>query len=155
MANEGNATPATAPASGPSLCAASSPTPEPAKPEPIPDPTGPEPTALSPHEEACRELTARGGKGGTIIPATWEAILTYGDDQAGEAAAGRGPKRSPDVEERYRRYTRWCAERGHTGVELVLATSIWRAAEFPDDGGPVWVALEPNIVPYHCAEGIE
>jgi cytidine deaminase len=87
-------------------------------------------------------------------PATWECILAYANDQACEAAAGRGPSRTSDVEERYRRYKLWCTERQHTGVELVLATSIWRDVELK--GRPLLrVALEPNIVPYHCSEGIE
>jgi hypothetical protein len=145
-----------------------------------------------------------------LVRATWETILAYAADQEGESAAGRGPKRATDIEDRYRRYSQWCAARGHTGVELVLAISMWQSTAgnangmggqhdessgksestkngrggapqlppctpFPSplqqldsvwlEGGPAAppeafasqavVALEPNIVPYHCEAPIE
>lgn len=83
--------------------------------------------------------------------ASWETIRAFAADQAGEALAGRGPKRTAAVEARYKRYSDWCASRGHTGVELILGTALWKPV---GDGGPR-VALEPNIVPYHVAAGIE
>ena len=120
-------------------------------------------------------------------PSSWATIGAYAEDQAGEVAAGRGPRRTAEVAShpmhthttprctlacsdshyyrpgnecrhwmpscqvdlRYRRYSTWCAERGHTGVEFVLSTSIWRDVE------GARVALEPNIVPYFCEESIE
>ncbi len=88
-------------------------------------------------------------------PASWPTIIAYGKDQAGEAAEGRGPMRRADVQECYTRYIRWCAERGHTSVEFLLANSMWHDAALPAGGARVRVALEPNIVPYHCSEGIE
>ena len=90
------------------------------------------------------------GRGLASEPASWAEIAAYAIDQAGEAAAGRGPKRNESVEARYSRYARWCAERGHTGVELLLATSMWREAD-----ARALVALEPNIVPYYCETGVE
>lgn len=83
--------------------------------------------------------------------ASWETICAFAADQAGEALAERGPKRTAAVEARYKRYSEWCASRGHTGVELILATALWKAV---GADGPR-VALEPNIVPYHVAAGIE
>ena len=81
----------------------------------------------------------------------WNEIVAYAADQSSEIAAGRGLRRSEAVNERYRRYSSWCTERGHTGVELVLAISIWCSVAEDD----VHVALEPNIVPYHTEEPIE
>lgn len=68
--------------------------------------------------------------------------------------AGRGPTRTVAVETRYRRYTEWCASRGHTGVELVLATALWKEVGQEAGGRGVRVALEPNIVPYHAEAGV-
>ena len=84
-------------------------------------------------------------------PAAWEAIARYAADQAGEAAANRGPRRTIAVQARYERYTAWCAERWHTGVEFVIATALWVRTR--DGGGQM--ALEPNIVPYHLEAGTE
>ena len=87
--------------------------------------------------------------------ASWDAIRAYASDQATEAANGRGPRRTTLVQERYQRYTAWCKLRGHTGVDLVLATALWREAGPKEAGGPPpIVSLEPNIVPYHVDEGI-
>lgn len=83
-------------------------------------------------------------------PASWQVLTDYAMDQAGEAAKGRGPRRGPAIEERYRRYAKWCAERRHTSVEYLTSAAQWRC-EF---GGP-WVALEPNIVPYDLEPGLE
>ena len=114
---------------------------------------GPPPAegARAPHAAAQR-----------IIPVdaptcSWEAIQIYGARQAEEAEAGRGPRRTEGIEERYRRYKQWCAERGHTGVELVSATAIWLTAApcgAVDGAGGARVALEVNIVPYHLDAGI-
>jgi len=82
---------------------------------------------------------------------SWDAIRMYAADQAAEAAASRGPRRTESVQERYRRYVAWCASRGHTGVELVLATAVWREVGWLQ----YRVSLEPNIVPYHVDPGIE
>ena len=79
----------------------------------------------------------------------WDAIIAYASDQAAEAAANRGPRRTAEIQERYRRYTEWCTTRGHTGVELIIATAVWR------DVASHVVSLEPNIVPYHLDPGIE
>lgn len=79
----------------------------------------------------------------------WESIEVYAKNQAEEAAANRGPRRTEAIEERYQRYSRWCSSRGHTGVELILATAVWLTVS-----GDVQVALEPNIVPYHLDAGI-
>ena len=87
-------------------------------------------------------------------PASWETIEAYAADQVGEAAEGRGPRRTQAVEARYRRYTEWCSSRGHTGVDLILATAIWQAADAGPERHPVRVALEVNIVPYYCEAGI-
>ena len=80
---------------------------------------------------------------------SWEIIRAYATDQAVEAAANRGPRRTEDVQERYKRYTKWCSDRGHTGVELIIATAVWQTV------ADHVVSLEPNIVPYHVDEGIE
>lgn len=82
---------------------------------------------------------------------SWEDIRTYARDQATEAAANRGPRRTDLIQDRYKRYVGWCAARGHTGVELILATAVWR------EMGPhqARVSLEPNVVPYHVDTGIE
>ena len=103
---------------------------------------------------ACTSSTERGA---ATERASWETILAYADDQLGEAAAGRGPKRHALITERYRRYTAWCASRGHTGVDLVLAISVWRERPSARRGlsNICRVALEPNIVPYHLVDGIE
>ena len=90
-------------------------------------------------------------RGFATEPASWESIRAYANDQAAEAAAGRGPKRTVEIEERYSRYKRWCEARGHTGVELVLATAAWQRLEM----GSHRVALEFNIVPYHLPDGVE
>lgn len=88
--------------------------------------------------------------------ASWATICAFADDQIGEAEAGRGPTRTVAVETRYRRYTQWCASRGHTGVDLVLATALWKeVGGAASHQGGVRVALEPNIVPYHAEAGIE
>ena len=88
---------------------------------------------------------------------SWSAIKGYAADQATEAAAGRGPRRTDAIAERYRRYSGWCELRGHTGVELILATAIWREVrkEEREGGGSLRVSLEPNVVPYHVDTGIE
>jgi hypothetical protein len=101
----------------------------------------------------------------------WEAIQAYAADQEVEAAAQRGPRRTDKIADRYQRYSAWCALRGHTGVDLILATAMWIPAEI--DGGAtgngaaattaghgptatgILIALEPNIVPYHLDPGIE
>jgi len=90
-------------------------------------------------------------------PATWEMIAAYARDQAGEASLNRGPRRTVMVHERYQRYKAWCAERGHTGVELVVATAVWLQAIKAEMAGSegVRVALEPNVVPYHIEPHIE
>mmetsp|Transcript_53986 Transcript_53986/g.96684 ORF Transcript_53986/g.96684 Transcript_53986/m.96684 type:complete len:207 (+) Transcript_53986:23-643(+) len=91
-----------------------------------------------------------------VEPSSWDHILKYANDQAGEAAAGRGPRRSTEVEARYKRYSAWCMEREHTTLQLLLAVNSWRPVSsrrfFAKE---CRVALEPNIVPYHCDAGIE
>lgn len=82
--------------------------------------------------------------------ATWECLAAYATDQAGELAAGRGPRRSAEIDARYRRYFAWCQERGIKGAQYLVQTAPWRA----EHCGP-WVALEPNIVPYDMDRGIE
>jgi hypothetical protein len=86
--------------------------------------------------------------------ASWATICAFADDQIGEAETGRGPSRTVAVETRYRRYTEWCASRGHSGVDLVIATALWKEVG-RRNGKAVRVALEPNIVPYHTEAGIE
>ena len=86
--------------------------------------------------------------------ASWATICAFADDQIGEAEAGRGPSRTVAVETRYRRYTEWCLQRGHTGVDLVLATALWKEVGRKAGKGGVRVALEPNIVPYHAEAGV-
>ena len=90
----------------------------------------------------------------TSVPASWETIEAYATDQAVEAAAGRGPRRTQAIDARYKRYTEWCATRGHTGVDLILATAIWQSVDAGSERPPVRLALEVNIVPYHVADGI-
>ena len=105
-----------------------------------------------------------------VAVASWETIVAYGADQAGEIAAGRGPRRAQLIEERYRRYSKWCEGRGHTGVQLVLAISMWQSGHSVGDNAAIAternstnaragvcavVALEPNIVPYECEEPVE
>lgn len=104
----------------------------------------------------------------------WESIQAYAADQETEAAAQRGPRRTHSIADRYRRYSAWCATRGHTGVDLILGTAIWIPAEIADvddvtsGGGAgrivgheptatpvIMIALEVNIVPYHLDPGIE
>merc|ERR1719181_2634323 len=82
--------------------------------------------------------------------ASWEVLQAYAADQRGEVAAGRGPRRAPEIDERYRRYFRWAKERGQTGPEYLTMSAHWRC----ELEGP-WVALEPNIVPYNMDPGIE
>jgi len=82
--------------------------------------------------------------------ASWQCLEAYALDQVAEVAAGRGPRRLPPIDERYRRYFRWAAERGQTGAQYLVTTAQWRA----EHGGP-WVALEPNIVAYDLDAGIE
>ena len=106
------------------------------------DPAGPEKPTVA----------AAAGRGFAIERASWESIRAYAADQAAEAAAGRGPKRTIEIEERYSRYKRWCEARGHTGVELVLATAAWQRTTGETS---VRVALEFNIVPYHLPDGVE
>lgn len=89
-------------------------------------------------------------RGFATEPATWGAVLAFAEDPVAEAAAGRGPKRSKEIEDRYARYKQWCNDRGHTGVQLVLATSAWQKVGTAD----VRIALEPNIVPYHLPDGV-
>jgi hypothetical protein len=91
-------------------------------------------------------------RGFALEPTQWAQISQYSDHQAEEAAAGRGPKRTVAVEERYTRYKQWCAQRGHTTLELLKATAIWRRH---DGASGALAALEPNIVPYHLEQGIE
>lgn len=85
-----------------------------------------------------------------IRRASWEVLLAYAADQKGEVAAGRGPIRAPEIDERYRRYFAWSKERGLSAVDYLALTLRWRCVA----GGP-WIALEPNIVPYHMDSGIE
>jgi len=82
--------------------------------------------------------------------ASWEVLQAYAADQRGEVAAGRGPIRTPEIDERYRRYFSWSKERGLSAVDYLALTARWRCVA----GGP-WIALEPNIVPYHVDSGIE
>ena len=86
--------------------------------------------------------------------ASWATICAFADDQIGEAEAGRGPTRTVAVEMRYTRYSEWCAARGHTGVDLVLATALWKEVGRKAGKGGMRVALEPNIVPYHAEAGV-
>ena len=98
---------------------------------------------------AYRALPSDGDKDSDGTERTsWATICAFAKDQAGEARAGRGPRMTPTVEMRHRRYSEWCAARGHTELELVSATAIW------SDVGGVRVALEPNIAPYHCETGV-
>eukprot|EP00928_Gymnodinium_smaydae_P015097 TRINITY_DN15531_c0_g1_i1.p1 TRINITY_DN15531_c0_g1~~TRINITY_DN15531_c0_g1_i1.p1 ORF type:complete len:336 (+),score=44.72 TRINITY_DN15531_c0_g1_i1:43-1008(+) len=85
-----------------------------------------------------------------LQPASLAVLRAYAADQRGEVAAGRGPRRLPEIDERYRRYFKWAASRGQTGVEYLVLTAQWRT----EHNGP-WVALEPNIVAYNLEEGIE
>ena len=103
-------------------------------------------TAASDTKKARVESVNRGF---ATEPASWATVLAFARDQAGEASVGRGPKRTTEVEERYNRYKEWCAQRGHTGVELVLILSAWVQV----DGRRI--ALEPNVVPYHLQDGME
>jgi hypothetical protein len=114
-----------------------SPPSQPSPPPPPPPPSAPsseDPRIISDASPTC----------------SWESIAAYAGDQATEAAAGRGPRRADVIAECYRRYSRWCEERGHTGVDLILSTSVWREV-----GPNLSAALEPNIVPYHLDPGIE
>lgn len=113
---------------------------------PAPAEDSDEAAEAAPIQRLVGELTA---------PATWEMILAYAADQAGEAAANRGPRRTVAVHERYQRYTEWCATRGHTGVELVIATAVWLSVKPTLKKPEVRAALEPNIVPYHVESHIE
>lgn len=97
-----------------------------------------------------RRLPSDGG----IPRSSWATICAFADDQMGEAKAGRGPARTVAVETRYRRYSEWCASRGHTGEELVLATALWKEVGQEAGAAGVRVALEPNIVPYHAEAGV-
>ena len=97
-----------------------------------------------------RRLPSDGG----IPRSSWATICAFADDQMGEAKAGRGPARTVAVETCYRRYSEWCASRGHTGEELVLATALWKEVGREAGAAGVRVALEPNIVPYHAEEGV-
>lgn len=85
-----------------------------------------------------------------LKPASWLCLQAYAADQLTELTAGRGPVRSPVIEERYRRYFRWLEARGQGGAQYLELSAQWRSAH----GGP-WVALEPNIVAYELEAGIE
>lgn len=82
--------------------------------------------------------------------ASWEVLEAYAADQRGEVAAGRGPRRAPEIDHRYQRYFAWSKERGVNAPDYLAMTARWKCVA----GGP-WVALEPNIVPYHLDAGIE
>ena len=93
---------------------------------------------------------------------SWEEILAYANDQAAEAAANRGPRRTVTIQDRYRRYSEWCSQRQHTGPELILATAMWQRTggedgheRGSDQHDAFTISLEPNIVPYHLDAGIE
>lgn len=94
------------------------------------------------HRSSCRNVEAQ--------TASWESVEAYASDQATEYAAGRGPKRAPEIDERYRRFFQWASSRGQTGAEYMLHTAQWRG-----EHGGAWVALEPNIVPYELEAGVE
>ncbi|CAK0795410.1 unnamed protein product, partial [Prorocentrum cordatum] len=83
-------------------------------------------------------------------PGSWEGLGAYAADQRGAVAAGHALGRRPEIDERYRRYFRWAAERGQAGWQYLVQTAQWRC----EHGGP-WVALEPNIVPYDLEPGVE
>lgn len=97
-------------------------------------------------------LRAEGPDDGASVPrpASWPCLQAYAADQVAERAAGRGPSRSPAIEERYRRYFRWLQSRGQGGAQYLELSAQWRGVH----GGP-YVALEPNIVPYELEAGIE
>jgi len=84
-------------------------------------------------------------------PANWSTIRAYAADQRTEYEAGRGPRRLPEIDERYRRYGAWLKDRGQKGAGYLLKSALWRC---PEPGQPS-VALEPNIVPYDVETGIE
>jgi len=84
-------------------------------------------------------------------PASWSTIRAYAADQRTEYKAGRGPRRLPEIDERYRRYGAWLKDRGQKGWEYLLKSALWRC---PEAGQPS-VALEPNIVAYDVEAGIE
>eukprot|EP00931_Biecheleriopsis_adriatica_P050532 TRINITY_DN29263_c0_g1_i1.p1 TRINITY_DN29263_c0_g1~~TRINITY_DN29263_c0_g1_i1.p1 ORF type:complete len:225 (+),score=24.44 TRINITY_DN29263_c0_g1_i1:57-731(+) len=83
-------------------------------------------------------------------PTSWTGLQAYARDQRGEVAAGRGPARNAAIEERYKRYFRWAKGRGHSGAQYIVQTAQWRSEAFG-----VWVALEPNIVPYNVEADVE
>lgn len=58
--------------------------------------------------------------------------------------------RSAEIDARYRRYFKWCRDRGHHGWQSLVLSAQWRG----EHGGP-WVALEPNIVPYELEPDVE
>mmetsp|Transcript_36420 Transcript_36420/g.96857 ORF Transcript_36420/g.96857 Transcript_36420/m.96857 type:complete len:276 (-) Transcript_36420:50-877(-) len=86
----------------------------------------------------------------TVPAASWECLQAYAINQKEEVAAGRGPLRAPEIDQRYRRYFEWTQVRGQSGWDYLVSTAQWRM----EHGGP-WVALEPNIVAYELDAGIE
>jgi len=86
----------------------------------------------------------------TRVAASWESVAAYAASPLLTITEGRGPRRSPDVDARSRRYMEWLTTREQAPSEYLAATAQWR--EIP--GGPT-VALEPNIAPFELETGIE
>lgn len=107
---------------------------------------------LRPRRSSHRQAAAAGRRRRATEAqgASWDTLAAYAADQRGEVAAGRGPRRPQEIEERYQRYFQWSASRGVAGAEYLVLSAQWRSVH----NGP-WVALEPNIVPYDVESGIE
>jgi len=86
----------------------------------------------------------------TLVAASWESLVAFAASPLTTITEGRGPRRSGEVDTRYRRYMAWLNSREQTPSEYLAATGQWR--EVP--GGPT-VALEPNIAPFELEAGIE
>eukprot|EP00618_Florenciella_parvula_P032361 CAMPEP_0119500150 /NCGR_PEP_ID=MMETSP1344-20130328/22375_1 /TAXON_ID=236787 /ORGANISM="Florenciella parvula, Strain CCMP2471" /LENGTH=348 /DNA_ID=CAMNT_0007536205 /DNA_START=1 /DNA_END=1044 /DNA_ORIENTATION=+ len=76
--------------------------------------------------------------------ASWATIAAYAADQLGEVAAGRGPKRHPNVEAAYSLYKGAIGAMGLNNHQYLVQYTQWTSA--PDGRR---AALEPNLVPYH------
>ena len=85
------------------------------------------------------------GLGRVSSSSSWSTIAAYAADQLGESAAGRGPRRHPNVEADYARYKRDIEGMGLSNHEYLAAHTAWNGRRS---------ALEPNLVPYHVEHGI-
>merc|ERR1719195_1008424 len=102
--------------------------------------------------ESPEQVSVQGKEAASSAPpACWSAIRAYAADQRTEHEAGRGPRRIPEIDERYHRYGSWLKDRGQKGWEYLLKSALWRCSE----PGQPSVALEPNIVAYDVEAGIE